>query len=360
MITFWIAAVLATAVALGLIAAFAARPVAVALDPSRAVYRRQLSEIDDMAARGLLGEEERKSAYAEAARRLLGEDDPTLETPAPPGARTFVGGVALLTGVFAVAIYLLVGHPGMPDQPFAKRLAAWKAMPAQSLDIPQVVALLEDRKDQDARAGKAPDPGLLAFLADMQMRAGNVIAAERNLERSAQLAPNEAETWDHLGQAQVELAQGAVTPDARRSLEKALTLDPKAIGPRFLLADDDIKKGRVQQGLAALKALFPDLSPDQRDQVSAEIASVEKGESVVPNSNAPPNVLAMVHGLAERLKTNPDDPDGWARLIRAYAVLGDQAKLNEALADARRYFKDQPQALATINAAPTTVAPPPQ
>ena len=351
MITFWIAAVLATAVALGLIAALAARPVAVAIDPSRAVYRRQLSEIDDMATRGLLGDDERKSAYAEAARRLLGEADPAAEKPAPPGAGAFVAGIALMTGVFAIAIYLLVGHPALPDQPFAQRLGQWKNTAPQNLDYPQIVALLEDRKDQDARGKKPADPGLLAFLGQMQMRQGNYMAAARNLERSAGLAPNVEQTWDDLGQSRAEIAQD-VTPDARAAFEKALALNPKALAPRFYLAQDDIKKGRVPQ--------VPDMSPDQAKDVNDQIAALEHGESAVPDANANPAILSMVQGLADRLKSNPNDPEGWARLVRAYAVLHDQKALDAALAEVHRYFKDRPKDIQAIEAGVNTPAPAPK
>jgi cytochrome c-type biogenesis protein CcmH len=43
-------------------------------------------------------------------------------------------------------------------------------------------------------------------------------------------------------------------------------------------------------------------------------------------------IEAMVGGLAERLKREPDDADGWIRLIRSYVVLG---RADEAAAAAR-------------------------
>ena len=50
----------------------------------------------------------------------------------------------------------------------------------------------------------------------------------------------------------------------------------------------------------------------------------------------------MIHGmvdrLADRLKTNGDDLEGWLRLVRAYGVLQEQDKARMALADARRNF----------------------
>src|SRR6202012_4039333 len=71
MITFSIAAVLLSALAAVLIlqrASGAARRTDA--DPTLAVYRRQLNEIDDLAERGLLAEAALKSARAEAARLL--------------------------------------------------------------------------------------------------------------------------------------------------------------------------------------------------------------------------------------------------------------------------------------------------
>jgi cytochrome c-type biogenesis protein CcmH len=353
MITFWIAAVMVTALAVGLMTFLAARPVPVAADPSRTVYRRQLTEIDDLAERGLLGEDERQSAHAEAARRLLGETDAAPETTTPPGARAFVWGMALLTAVFAIVVYLLIGSPGAHDQPFAKRLAAWKALPIESLDARQIVALLEDVKKKEGN-----DPAFLSALADMQMRTGNVIVAARNLQRSVDLDGNVAETWSKLGQAQMDLAEGKMTPQARASFEKALSLNPKLPAPRFYLANDDIEKGRKEQGLAAMRAMLPELEPEVRSQVAERIAEVERGPAAPSDVATSPAVMAMVQGLAERLKTDPNDPAGWARLVHAYAVQKDTAKLNAALGDARRYFKDRPADLAGIETAANAAAPP--
>ncbi len=56
----------------------------------------------------------------------------------------------------------------------------------------------------------------------------------------------------------------------------------------------------------------------------------------------------MVAGLAARLKADPGDAAGWQKLIRAYVVLGDQAKARTALADARRAFAGRADALAVF------------
>ena len=49
-------------------------------------------------------------------------------------------------------------------------------------------------------------------------------------------------------------------------------------------------------------------------------------------------IRGMVDGLDEKLKSNPQDIEGWLRLIRARTVLGDSEKASAALATARATF----------------------
>jgi cytochrome c-type biogenesis protein CcmH len=348
MTMFWIAAIIVVIATLALIAALAARPIAVAEDPSRTVYRRQLTEIDDMAARGLLGEDERKSAHAEAARRLLGEEDPETESTSSRAARPVIIGAGLLIAVAGIGAYLAVGQPGVPDQPYAERLAGWEAQSRtnlESMDVRQIVAILEQRKDEFPN-----DPELLAILADMQTRAGDPLSARRNLERAVELAPNEASYWNLLGQLEVDLAQGEITPRAVRALEQARALSPEALAPRYYLAQYAIEQGRIDEGLAEWRALLDQFPPEDRPALEERIAAVESGETAFERP-VDPAVVAMVEGLAARLAEQPNDPDGWARLVRSYAVLGDDEALAAALAEARRIFRSSPRDLAAIEAA---------
>jgi len=92
MIAFWAVAGVFAAAAAGLVLFRAAR---VAVDETgdltSDVYRRQLAEIDDLAERGLIGPGERKSAHAEAARRLLVAADAPCELwSAQPNGRQLV------------------------------------------------------------------------------------------------------------------------------------------------------------------------------------------------------------------------------------------------------------------------------
>ena len=46
-------------------------------------------------------------------------------------------------------------------------------------------------------------------------------------------------------------------------------------------------------------------------------------------------IRSMVERLADRLKDEPNDLKGWQRLARAYQVLGEKEKAEEALARIR-------------------------
>jgi cytochrome c-type biogenesis protein CcmH len=50
-------------------------------------------------------------------------------------------------------------------------------------------------------------------------------------------------------------------------------------------------------------------------------------------------ILSMVKRLADRLKENPNDRQGWLRLSKAYEVLGDTEKAGHALEQASALSK---------------------
>jgi cytochrome c-type biogenesis protein CcmH len=62
-------------------------------------------------------------------------------------------------------------------------------------------------------------------------------------------------------------------------------------------------------------------------------------------------IEGMVAGLAARLAEDPDDLDGWLRLIRAYGVMGREDDRITAIAMARKTFADDPAALSRLDEA---------
>lgn len=356
---FWIAAGLLAAAACVLVLRRAARTPVAEVRPEVEVHRRQLAELDDLRSRGLLDDAGYAAARAEAGRRLLRADDET-EGDGERAAPTAFERRATLVAVAAVALaalglYLVVGSPGTPDQPYAARVAAWRTKDPATLDPARLAAVMEDVARE-----RPSDPQVWLFLGRARGAAEDMLGAERAFRRAVELAPGSADAWVALGEARVALNDDRVGPDARASFQEALRLAPDAPPARYWLGRADIDAGRTEAGLQAWRALAESLpaGDPNRAGVEAEIARVRAGgsDASAAVANAPPAeqgqmIRGMVAGLAARLEASPDDPQGWARLVRAYTVLGDTAARDRALARARKLFVGRPQDLAAVEAA---------
>ncbi|WP_293675783.1 c-type cytochrome biogenesis protein CcmI [uncultured Phenylobacterium sp.] len=350
MLLFWCVAGVLAAVAAGLIllrSAGASREAG-ALDPAPALYRRQLSEIDDLAERGLMGEAERSAAHAEAGRRLLAATDaPVQSWGADPGARRVALLAAAAAPALALALYLSLGSPGTADQPYAERLARWQGADLNTLTAPEIAAVL--RQAVAKRPGEAEGFRLLGLAENA---ANNPIAAVRALRSAAALAPERPEVWLMLGQAEVAAAGGKVNAGAQAAFERRLALAPGDPTARFFLAGAKADAGRTGEAIADLTALASDLPDGEpRQQVRAQIARLEGKPTLGVDPQQLAMIEGMVSGLAARLAANPDDAEGWVRLVRAYAVMGDTGKRDAAYASARARYAKAPKVLEQLDEA---------
>jgi cytochrome c-type biogenesis protein CcmH len=352
MISFWVAAGVLAACAAGIVLYRAASARDADLDPTPSVYRRQLAEIDELAARGLIVEPERKSAYAEAARRLLGAADaPAAPWTAGGSVRLTVLLAVLVAATAALVLYVAVGRPGFGDEPFARRLAAWRAADPATLNPPELAAVLE-RVTRE----RPNDPEGFRFLAIAEGASGEPAAAVREMRRAVRLAPQRADLWELLGQAEMAAApDGKLPTDAEAAFRKAAELDPRAFAARFQLARVQIERGDKAGGLAAWRKLLADMPADDERRGALVQAIAQAEGAPAPQPQLPAGQLGMIRGmvdrLAQRLASQPDDPDGWVRLVRAYAVLGDTASRDRALAQAKARYAARPDVISQLEAA---------
>jgi cytochrome c-type biogenesis protein CcmH len=77
----------------------------------------------------------------------------------------------------------------------------------------------------------------------------------------------------------------------------------------------------IQAALAGLGDAAPPSGPGADDIAAAEEMSPDEQTAMIEG---------MVSGLAARLEDNPDDAEGWLRLIRSYVVLGKTEDAAEA------------------------------
>jgi cytochrome c-type biogenesis protein CcmH len=340
----------AAAAGLILMRAAGAAAGAAEADPAQDVYRRQLAEIDDLADRGLIAETERKSARAEAGRRLLAAAD-AVAAPWSPDAKAR-GAVLLAVAAapaLALGLYLALGAPGTPDQPYAARLKAWREGDLMRLTPPEAAAVL-----RQVTGERPADAEGFRLLGMVEGAAQNPLGAVRALRKAAELAPQRPEIWQMLGEAEIVANGGKVGAAAEAAFRRLLTLQPGSPSARFFLAQAQADAGRKDAAVAQLQSLLADLpaADERRGAVEASIAQLQ-GQPAAPAGD--PEQLAMiqrmVEGLATKLKDNPDNPEGWVRLVRAYAVLGDTAKRDAAYASARARYAGSPQVVQQLDEA---------
>jgi len=84
------------------------------------------------------------------------------------------------------------------------------------------------------------------------------------------------------------------------------------------------------------------------EQNSAQVAAPARASSADSLAQAEARISDMVDRLAERLKTRPDDSDGWQMLGRSYAALGKHAQAIGAYETAMRLRPDDPTLLAEL------------
>lgn len=330
--------------------------------PAFAVYRRQITELDDLADRGLIGAEEIAATRAEASRRLLSaaETAPEVEQAGSEAIRRWIIAVTAAAGLAAIGLYLTLGRPSQPDQPYQARLAKWTAMmktDPSALGPDQLAAVIKPVLQKHPN-----DPKGYFMLGQAQMAAGQAGEASRAFAQAARLDPKTPELQIAHGEALMSLNGGKISPEAAAVFRQVLMLDPTNAAARFYLARGKIADGDVEGGLADWRRLLGDLKPDDphRAALSAQIADVERtGGLITPEAAAAAAQSAqtqdqfiqqMVARLAARLAAQPNDPEGWGRLVRAYGVLKDGKAQSQALAKARSLFAGQPDVIARIEA----------
>jgi cytochrome c-type biogenesis protein CcmH len=328
-----------------------------------AVYRDQLAEIERDRAAGRIGEPEAEAARVEVSRRLLAAAEKESGAASPSAAtwRRRAAAVAALVvlPLGTLGLYLALGSPGLPGEPLAARLQSPPEQRSLATLIGQVEAHLA-RNPEDGRGWEV--------LAPVYLRLGRfeeAVKARRNVLRL--LGATAAREAD-LAEALVASANGIVTAEAKASFERALVLDAKDMRARFFLglaAEQDGRPGEAASAWRKIIAEAPAGAP-WLEFVKRSLARVEAGAGV-PAAPAGPSeqdiaaaadltpqqrsdmVRGMVERLAERLKRDGSDVEGWMRLVRAYTVLGEPDKARGAAADARRALEGEPDKVRRVD-----------
>lgn len=346
-----------------------------------AVYRDQLAEIEAERDRGQIEEAEAESARRELARRLIRRSDDAQGTRGiaakGTGTSTSVAiayATALSIPLISLAIYLSLGSPSMPGMPQSARL---QSTPGGG-SINELVARVEAQLRETPEDGRGWDA-----VAPVYLRLQRFDDAARAYAQAIRLQGETPRRLRGFAEATVQANNGIVVDLARKAYAQILQLEPKNPEARFWLAMADEQEGKFKEAEKGYKAVLENAPADApwRAVVEArlkEIHTKSGGATEAPAAKtaAPASpagapgptaedvaaaqslskdqrqefINQMVEGLATKLEANPDDFEGWLRLVRAYAVLGRKDDANRALADARKNIEKDNDKQARLDA----------
>ncbi len=346
-----------------------ARPAAGRRDYDLRVYRAQLAELSRERERGVLADTEAEAARLEVERRMLAADVADRRTrPAPSaGSRHWVSAAVLLMALPALAggLYLQLGSPNQSAAPFAGR-AAERAQRAgaqdrQQASQPRVEAMIARLEEQQARTPDDPDASL---------RLGQAYALAGQFERAA-VTYRAAIARHHevgpmhsaLGEALVMLSGGIVGQEATAAFKRALELDPGDPRARFYAGLALLQGGKRQAALDAWVDLIEDTPadapwlPDLREHAAALATELGLNAARVLPPEPPAGGTTAERDAAGRLEAqlaaSPKDYQGWIRLARIWARIGDKARAQDALARGAQAYPGAPFVQQQLQAAAT-------
>ena len=297
-------------------------------------------------------------------------------------------------------------HAGVP-MPGSPQGQAPGSAQGQGQAIEALVARVETYLQKNPEDGRGWE-----VIAPVYMRIGNYDAAAQARANALRLLGATADREADHGEALVFAADGEVTADARAAFERSLKLDAQNVSARFYLALAARQDGKTEEAISRWQAMLADAPADatwpaavraaiaraQGKPEPTDVAQLPPGHpgvaqpAAAPPQAAPPQgaqqdgerrtttsdvasaigiapqaaapqvaagaaampqqdmIRGMVARLAERLKQDGSDVEGWLRLVRSYVVLGDPDKARAAAADARAALSADPEKLRQLNA----------
>ncbi len=327
-----------------------------------ALYRDQLAEVTRDVERGVMGEGEAEAARIEVSRRLLAATDASRDAESkssPRGSRRAAIAMMLFVPASSLALYISLGSPEVPDAPFAPRIEG----PATALPLDALIIKVEQHLKE-----KPDDLAGWEVLAPAYLRQRNFSAAISAWNRAIALGGETAGRLAARGEAQVFAAEGSLTPSAREDFARAVAMDASEPRAQYYMGLADIEDGAKDKAIARWTRLIASAAPDApwRASIEAELDALKNPGPSTAQVDAASGMSAedrqqmiegMVAGLAARLEETPDDLAGWQRLIRAYGVLGKTTEQSTALAEARKTFAGNADALSALDVAANAPAP---
>jgi len=313
------------------------------------VYKDQLEELAREKAKGGVSEDEANAMEAEIRRNLLsaarqsgGHSGSSLS----PTLKTAAIFICAAIPAASFILYAQLGTPSLPDLPLADRDIAGQSQGPVPERMAQAIEALKKELEEN------PDnlDGWVA-LSRALTAADQVLEAVSALRNAVALAPDNIQIKGDLASTLTQASQGVVGQEATELFGEILQAEPGDPRARYFNGLITAQSGDLRGAIAIWRGLEAD-SPFDAPWMPAVQSSVQAaGEQlgIDPTSIKPQRVNigrrapsqeeiaaiealseqerealvnSMVENLAVRMEEEPDNIEGWVRLIRSYGVLG--------------------------------------
>lgn len=343
-----------------------------------ALYKDQLGEVERDLERGILSAEQADAARVEIQRKLLAAADQKPSGAKSGGAQSNNKLTGIIVALFiaggSFGFYNHLGIPQFPNLPYAERDIESERRAVEENKLTNEMASMLGRLAKRLEKDPGDSKGWL-LLARSLISVRQYDESVNAYKRAIALLPNDPNVAVDYAEAMIFANQGQVNDEARSVLEKTLNAVPADPKIRYYIglgkAQAKDFKGALQDwtDIAAMSppdapwmmtvrqqmaraftdsGLKPDdikASPEALEIAKSIKANAPRGAADTPGPSAEDveaaskmsaddqskMIRGMVERLAQRLKDNPDDLEGWTRLARAYQVLGETEKALDAM-----------------------------
>lgn len=372
---------LAIAVIFAVLPFFRTAPLTDDVDRRTRLYQQQIKEIDKEESLEVISSSEASALRIEAQRRLLDASSQfqTQEKKMPLSRTSTALAIAGMVVVGGISMYSFLGRPNVPSSDPTDLVSDINEFLANNTSSPGTPKMdgveIMMRKLADRLEREPNDVEGWRMLGWSYFSQEQYEKAAKAYAKAVALAPNEADYLSAYGEAVVRAAGGFVTDEAIVIFDKTIKLNPGDARARFFKG---LKLDQARDPEAAITTWITMINqapanaewvPDLRSRIAkraaetgidikGRIKSVDTQRPSTPSPNPtqaqikaamemPANdrqamIEGMVAGLAARLKDNPNDPEGWIKLIRSRKVLGQQAQAQRDLKTALKVFSNSP------------------
>ncbi|TAN46678.1 MAG: c-type cytochrome biogenesis protein CcmI, partial [Rhodospirillales bacterium] len=273
-----------------------------------AVYKDQLTELEEEHRQGLIDDQAALAAKLEIQRRLLTASHAHHDQARPLGnsaRKTLLLALALLIPLAGLGLYALLGHPMLPDQPYLERLAK-----RLGTDTAQAQHQLDEAERLTKRLGEKPEDGAAwRDLGSAQRALLRHADAADSLRHALLNGERDPELVAEMAESLVYAAQGEVTADAVKAFNAVLLASPNHPKALYFLGQERMQQNDAKGALVfwrRMEAASPADAPwlGILKNSIAEAEALASGKAPATASGAP-DIGAMVARLEARLKENP-------------------------------------------------------